>query len=328
MIQTPLKFSIVTPSFNQGAFLEHTIESVISQNVDLEYVVIDGGSSDQSIDVIKRYAPRLHYWCSEVDAGQYAAINKGFSKTSGEIMGWLNSSDLYFNWTLPTVLKIFTLFPEVKWITSLQKICLDESGAIDGIQRVRGFGAKTFFQGRHGGPQNQNFIQQEATFWRRSLWDQVGAKIPEESRFAADFHLWGKFFQLEKLYGLDCPLAGFRVHGLARSASESYQSEVDSLLKEWEAMNWIGNAPQGFCKITKHWDKMPNGLKEGFWKIEKIHGDELLKLPEQAENIILNICYKLYCSIVQYWYGIEGIFYFIIRLILWPIRKKSPYKYQ
>jgi glycosyltransferase involved in cell wall biosynthesis len=328
MIQTPLKFSIVTPSYNQGSFLGQTIESVISQNVDFEYVVIDGGSSDQSIDIIKRYASHLHYWCSEADEGQYAAINKGFSKTSGEIMGWLNSSDLYFNWTLPTVLKIFTLFPEVKWITSLQKICLDESGAIDGVQRMRGFGAQAFFQGRHGGPQNSNFIQQEATFWRRSLWEEAGGRIPEESRFAADFHLWGNFFQRHKLYGLDCPLAGFRVHGEARSASKSYLSEVNSLLEKWSELELSKIAPKGFSKITKHWNKKSLRECRGYWQIESIHGNELLQLPEEAENAVLDIFYKIYCFSIELYYRIEKLFYFMVRLLLWPVRKKSPLSYK
>src|SRR3954464_13703841 len=93
------RISIVTPSFNQARFLPETIRSVLGQNYpDLEYVVIDGGSTDGSAEVIRRHEDRLAQWVSEKDAGQYDAINKGFARTSGEIMGWLNSDDLYTPW--------------------------------------------------------------------------------------------------------------------------------------------------------------------------------------------------------------------------------------
>ena len=95
-----MKISIVTPSYNQAAHLEQTIQSVLLAadgcGAELEYVVIDGGSTDGSREILECHAHRFDYWCSEKDGGQYAAINKGFDKTSGEIMGWLNSSDLYF----------------------------------------------------------------------------------------------------------------------------------------------------------------------------------------------------------------------------------------
>ncbi|HEY5792280.1 MAG TPA: glycosyltransferase, partial [Chthoniobacterales bacterium] len=118
-----MKFSIVTPSFNQASHLEGTLRSVLDQpGVDLEYLVVDGGSTDGSREVIERHAGRLAWWCSERDGGQYAAINKGFARTTGDILGWLNSSDLYLPWTLITVQQIFTQFPEVQWITSLRKL--------------------------------------------------------------------------------------------------------------------------------------------------------------------------------------------------------------
>ena len=103
------KISIVTPSFNQGIFLEATIQSVLNQNYpNLEYIVIDGGSTDNSVKIIKKYEKYLSYWVSESDRGQSHAINKGFTISTGEIMGWLNSDDLYTSGALNHVANVFS----------------------------------------------------------------------------------------------------------------------------------------------------------------------------------------------------------------------------
>lgn len=108
------KISIITPSFNQGHYLEETILSVLSQNYpNLEYIIIDGGSNDNSVDIIKKYADRLHYWISEKDNGQSEALNKGLAIASGDIVAWLNSDDLYLPAALETAANAFEANPHL-----------------------------------------------------------------------------------------------------------------------------------------------------------------------------------------------------------------------
>jgi len=112
---TQPKISVVTPSFNQGQYLEETIRSVLDQGYpNLEYFVMDGGSTDDSVEIIRKYADRLTGWVSEPDGGQMHAINKGFARATGDIMAWLNSDDKYCPWTFNVIGRIFAGLPEVR----------------------------------------------------------------------------------------------------------------------------------------------------------------------------------------------------------------------
>ena len=114
------RISVITPSYNQGEYLEATLRSVLDQDYEeLEYVVIDGGSTDGSVQIIERYASRLAYWVSEPDRGHAHALNKGFERATGDILCWINSSDMYYPWTLRTVAEVFTQLPGVEWITGV-----------------------------------------------------------------------------------------------------------------------------------------------------------------------------------------------------------------
>ncbi len=158
--------------------------SVLKQQyANLDYIVIDGGSNDDSCDVIRSHESSLNYWVSEKDSGQYAAINKGFSRSTGEIMGWINSDDVMMPWTLSTVASIFTQFPEIQWITGLPTVI--QHGVIHRVSSLRPWPQKLLQLGLYTGG-DVGIVQQESTFWRRSLWDKAGG-LREDLSLAADF---------------------------------------------------------------------------------------------------------------------------------------------
>lgn len=218
------RISIVTPNHNYGHFLEATILSVVNQNYpDLEYIVMDDGSTDDSVRVIQRHAHRLAHWETHPNQGQYKTITAGFARSTGEVMGWINSDDMHLPWTLRLVGEIFDQFPEVEWISTLQPGFWDWQGHPLEFASLSGFSKEAFLDGRYFSPFGarvvgidpgvpcQGCVQQESTFWRRSLWERAGGYVSHEFGSAGDFELWTRFFQHAQLYGVAAPLAGFRL---------------------------------------------------------------------------------------------------------------------
>lgn len=234
------KISLVTPSYNQGEFLEETILSVLDQNYPaLEYIVIDGGSSDNSLEILKKYDKHLHYWVSEQDEGQYHAINKGFAIATGDVFAWLNSSDFYLPWTLKTVGSIFQEKPEVSWLTTLNKLSFSEDGFCVNTRQVPAYSREAFLDGCYLPiwPRNLGWVQQESTFWRSELWQKAGG-LNAAYRYAADFDLWCKFFKYAQLHGISSPLAGHRYHrGQISQIENKYKDEAERILNEARVEN-------------------------------------------------------------------------------------------
>ena len=218
------RISIVTPSFNQAAFLEETICSVLDQHYpDLEYVIIDGGSTDGSVDILRKYERQLAFWASEPDRGQYDAVNKGFARTTGELMGWLNADDKHLPWTFSTLADVMRSLHQVQWVTSLTHLFWDERGRAVYCESHPGFSRELILRG--GTLPGSRwpawaFIQQESTFWRRGLWEQTGGALDLTYPLAADYDLWMRFSKHVELYSLMVPLAGFRRHASQKTARQ------------------------------------------------------------------------------------------------------------
>lgn len=216
------KISIITPSYNQGAYLEETILSVLTQDYpNLEYIIIDGGSSDNSLEIIKRYEAKLAYWISEPDNGLYDAIQKGFDKSTGEIMTWINSDDTFSKNSLFTVAEIFRDFDFIEWLSGTPNQ-IDEQGRSVGTDRAPKWNKYRYLNF------DFKYIQQEGTFWRRSLWEESGEYIATNLQLAGDLELWSRFFQYEELYYISGILGSFRV----RKSNQKSLEYIDDYHKE------------------------------------------------------------------------------------------------
>ena len=214
MPSSPPKISMVTPSLNCGPFIEECIDSVLSQNYpNLQYVVMDGGSSDDTIQIIKKYEKHISFWQSRADGGPYAAINEGYRHTDGEIMTWLNACDKLHPNALTTVSSIFSQCPDIHWITGRPN-GFDERGEnLWATHLLPVWSRELLFRNKFGNPS----IQQAGTFWRRSLWDRAGAALDRDMTDAVDFDLWLRFCRYAQLHTVDALLAGIRSYPARKS---------------------------------------------------------------------------------------------------------------
>ena len=257
------RISIITPVFNRVEMLEQTILSVLGQNYpNLEYIIIDGGSTDGTVDIIRKYADQLTYWVSEQDNGMYDAIMKGMAHATGEIVTWLNSDDLYHTGALHIVGQIFAQLPDVQWLTGTPTLYNAEGICVKTFP-VQHWSWQRFQRG------DFRWIQQESTFFRRSLFEQVGG-LNLTYRLAADFELWCKMFQFANLYSVNTVLGGFRQHGNQLSINQNmqYENEVKKICTafsirytESKYRKWLKRLP---CK--KHYNLVEYNFDLHLWQ--------------------------------------------------------------
>ena len=197
--------SIVTPSFNQARFLEATIQSVLSQDYPrIEYIIVDGGSTDDSVDVIKKYADKLAWWVSEKDRGQTDAINKGFARATGNVLAWLNSDDAYEPRAIGQAVKFLLEHSEVGMVYADCNY-INENGQVIGQFPA----AQTDLPRLRRGYVH---IPQQTMFFRAELWKQIGPLDPS-FYFAMDYDLWTRIASKTQMkYLAGQTWANFRIH--------------------------------------------------------------------------------------------------------------------
>jgi GT2 family glycosyltransferase len=221
--------SIVTPSYNQASYIEQTLNSVLNQEYSsIEYIVIDGGSTDNSVEIIERYADRLAYWVSEKDNGQADAINKGFAQASGEIIAWLNSDDYYLAGTVSAAVKVFDENPDVVLVYG-NMLAVDEHGKTFNVLSYKQLALEDLlcFQ----------IIGQPAVFIRRSALQQTSG-LDSTFHFLLDHHLWIQLAQLGRLLHIPQTWAAARYHAEAKNLAKAAEFGHEAFrILEWAGQN-------------------------------------------------------------------------------------------
>ncbi len=253
------KISIVTPSFNSAKYIEECIQSVLQQGYpNLEYIIIDGDSTDGTTDIIEKYRGQLAYFASEKDSGPAEALNKGFAQSTGDIMCWLNTDDRLHSRALFAVADVFSHFDDVDWIIGYPTWYNSDGASL----------AELFLSGRSFFYSNNfvndtfhlkfahwskwrfaagdfNSIQQESVFWRRTLWEKSGGYLRAEL-VAFDLELWTRFFEHARLHTCNALLGGFRVHGnqVSINQRERYMKESADIIGQFKNVLLKGNSSQ------------------------------------------------------------------------------------
>jgi len=230
------KITIVTPSFNQGAYLEQTVLSVLNQEYpNLEYIIMDGGSTDDSLKIIRRYEQYLSYWDSNPDGGQSAALAAGFRRATGEILAWINSDDVYLPGVLQRVGQLFRSDEQIDICYGNMNL-LDKHGCIVAERRVVDYSTTLLRLGfRYGGLG----IYQPASFWRRNLYEKVGGLNPSLF-FCMDNDLFIRFVMGGANFKfINAPLYGFRIHPASKTGLHQNIAELEfkALIEKYD-LDW------------------------------------------------------------------------------------------
>lgn len=227
------KVTIVTPSFNQAEFLEETIKSVLNQTYpNIEYIVVDGGSTDGSVDIIKKYEDKLAWWVSEPDNGQSDAINKGFAKATGDVYNWLNSDDILYPDAVKIAVHFMQKYPKNEVVYG-DRIVIDNNGRIiDVFEPVSVSRKMAKFALR---------IPQETTFFSARIWKKVNG-LNESLHFVMDSDLWMRLMKETSFLHIPFFIAAYRnheesksVYGLGKTTSDVAIKEINYLRKTYSS---------------------------------------------------------------------------------------------
>jgi hypothetical protein len=224
--------SIITPSFNQASYLEQTIQSVLEQDhADIETLVIDGGSTDGSVDIIKKYASRFVYWVSEKDSGQANAINKGMARAQGNIVAWLNSDDTYLSGAVSAAVKAFDENPDAVLVYA-DMLAVDEHGQTFNTFRYRQLTLEDLL--------SFQIIGQPAVFMRRAAFEKAGG-LDLSYHFLLDHHLWIRIAAQGHIVHIPQTWAAARYHPTAKNRAQAaaFGQEAFRILEFVERDNYL-----------------------------------------------------------------------------------------
>lgn len=304
-MKSPL-VSIVTPSYNQAAFLEQTIKSVLGQGYpNLEYIVVDGGSKDGSVEIIKQYSDRLSWWVSEKDSGQAEAINKGFAHCTGEIVAWLNSDDIYMGKSIRSAVEAFEEYPDAILVYS-NVLSINQDGKPINLMRFKDWGLEGLMEFK--------IISQPSVFMKRTALEKAGF-LDQSYHYMLDTHLWLRIAQQGKMHFVNETWAAARYHESAKNISqpEGFGKEA------YRVLDWMKEQPGLKADYDKNEKKILAGVhlfnahylldggkpKEAlkfYWKSLKCHAGTALKewhriLYCMGTFIGLNFLKKAYLNI-------------------------------
>jgi glycosyltransferase involved in cell wall biosynthesis len=278
-----LIFTIITPCRNAGARLRETMESVVSQtalkrgSVDLQYLVVDGASTDNTLEVARSFShPGLEV-ISEPDNGVYDALAKGLKRARGNIIAYLNAGDYYHKTAFAVVAEVFT-HPNVKWLTGFRVAYNDHSQVIQ-VRDQRPFRCEFFENGFYGGRPYPT-VQQESTFWSSELMGAVDLTKLASFKLAGDFYLWQTFARHLQVASVDAHLGGYRIHaGQLSEQQDEYDQEVRTICRKatprerltaWcdlRAGAWTKKLLRPFCLPPMNGDGFYYHTGNGRWQI-------------------------------------------------------------
>lgn len=287
-----MTISIITPSYNQGCFIERTIQSVLAQNNsdELDYIVMDGGSQDETLSILSRYSKHLRY-ISEKDSGQAHAINKGLAMASGDIIGWLNSDDIYYPSTLKKIQHCFLQYPEIDVIYGKANH-IDENDQVIEAYPTESWKIKRL--------KETCFISQPSVFWRRKLLSRFGL-LDESLQYCMDYEYWLRLgLGGARFYYLKEYLAGSRLHPKTKTLSAPLNAAYEAMTMLRQRIKYV--------PVT--------------WVIH--YSVQVLtkakKQPPASFSIGINVFYTLF-----YWNGFVGGMkggFALLKLIINRIRRK------
>jgi glycosyltransferase involved in cell wall biosynthesis len=292
-MQDPL-ISIVTPSFNQGRYLGETLDSILGQGYpSLEYIVMDGGSADQSVEVIRAREERLAFWQSQPDQGQAAAINEGFARARGLIFGWLNSDDLYTNGTLHTVANLLAgSLNEAAVVYGSCEVFRDNGSLIERRSAV------PFDLNRL---QITDFLDQPSVFFTRAAWERVGP-LDESLHYAFDWEWFLRAAKVCHFIQCDQVLSRYRIHAQHKTGTGG--------LRRWEEMSEVvrRHSPD---EIVRHYQYLLACPDARWWLNKRMRLTQLFRriFPEAISSALGTLCAP------PFWFLPNGI----SRTTLWEI---------